>query len=54
MFVIFDYKMKINPIYFCFLPVSRYLYAWLRYNPLLHIVSIKLSNGYYFAFIKKK
>ena len=46
--------MKINPISFCLLPVSLYLCAWIRQKPLLHIVSIKQSNGYYFAFIKKK
>ena len=38
MFVIFEYKMKINPIYFCFLPVSSYLCAWIRQMPLLDIL----------------
>lgn len=26
--------MKINPISFCFLPVSSYLCAWIRQKPL--------------------
>lgn len=46
--------MKINPISFCFLPISLYLCAWIRYKPFPDILVKNKALTIIVVFWKKR